>query len=69
MNIADECRAIDGPATDGNYVWVETSDWAAWEKKLIYGPYIHHIVGAYGKYRDILRETCKYLGSVDYDRV
>ena len=35
---SDECRAIDGPATDGNYVWVETSDWAAWEKKAYLRP-------------------------------
>jgi len=65
---ADEGWAVDGPGTDGNYVWLETSDWPAWERKLIYGPYIHHVVGAYGKYRDILHEACRYIGVIP-DRV
>jgi L-fucose isomerase-like protein len=59
---ADEGRATDGPGTDGNYVWLETNDWPAWERKFIYGPYIHHVVGAYGKYKDILHEVCRYIG-------
>jgi len=62
MLFADEGRATDGPGTDGNYVWLETDDWPAWERKLIYGPYIHHVVGAYGNYKDILHETCRYIG-------
>jgi hypothetical protein len=62
MLFADEGRAIDGPGTDGNYVWLETNDWPAWERKLIYGPYIHHVVGAYGNYKDILHEACRYIG-------
>lgn len=65
---ADEAKAIDGPGTDGNYVWIETNDWPAWERKLIYGPYIHHIVGAYGNYREILHEACRYIGVIP-DRV
>ena len=59
---ADEGWAVDGPGTDGNYVWFETADWPAWERKLIYGPYIHHVIGVYGKYRDILHEACRYIG-------
>jgi len=59
---ADEGHAVDGPGTDGNYVWLETSDWPAWERKFIYGPYIHHVIGAYGKYKDILHEACRYIG-------
>ena len=51
---ADEGIGVDGPPTDGNYLWLETSDWLKWEKKLIYGPYIHHIICAHGKYKDVL---------------
>lgn len=58
---ADECHGTDGPWTDGNYVWIETDDWVKWEKKLIYGPYIHHIIGAHGQYKSILKEACRYL--------
>jgi L-fucose isomerase-like protein len=65
---ADEGRAVDGPGTDGNYVWIETNDWPAWERKLIYGPYIHHVVGVYGNYREILHEACRHIG-VAPDRV
>jgi len=58
----ETCKAIDGPATQGNYVWIETNDWVKWEKKLVCGPYIHHIVGAYGDYKDAMIEACKYIG-------
>ena len=66
---AGEGRGVDGPSTDGNYVWFETDDWVKWEKKLIYGPYIHHIIGAHGKYKAVLHEACKYLHGVKPDSV
>ena len=62
MLFADEGVGVDGPRTGGNYVWLETKDWPKWEKKLIYGPYIHHITGAHGNYAAVLKESCKYLG-------
>jgi len=65
--LADEGRGIGGPVTDGNYVWFETDDWVKWEKKLVYGPYIHHVTGVHGKYKEILHEACKYLGGVTPD--
>ena len=64
MLFADEGTGTDGPRTGGNYVWFETGDWPKWEKKLIYGPYIHHITGAHGNYAAVLKESCKYLGLV-----
>lgn len=63
-----EARGVDGPSTDGNYVWIETNDWVKWEKKFIYGPYIHHASGIHGKYREVFREACKYIG-VEFDTV
>ena len=56
-----EGKGVDGPRTDGNYVWVEVADWVAWEKKLMYGPYIHHSVCTQGKFKDVLIEACKYI--------
>ena len=35
---------------------------------MMYGPYIHHIAGIYGDYKAVLKEACKYLGTV-YDYV
>ncbi|NLO50664.1 MAG: hypothetical protein GX103_05830 [Bacteroidales bacterium] len=56
-----EGRAVDGPATNGNYLWFETNDWPKWEARLVKGPYIHHISIIHGKYASILRDACEYL--------
>lgn len=63
---ADKAMGIDGPQTCGNYLWVEVDDWVRWEKKFIYGPYIHHVTGLYGDYVEVFREACRYIG-VAYD--
>lgn len=60
-------RGIDGPSTNGNYVWVETDDWVKWEKKFIYGPYIHHVAAIHGNYLDIIREAARYMPGVRLD--
>ncbi|HJC57969.1 MAG TPA: hypothetical protein H9700_11525 [Candidatus Eisenbergiella intestinipullorum] len=59
---AGEGKGVDGPVTNGNYLWVEVDDWVKWEKKFMFGPYIHHVVGIHGNYASILREACRYLG-------
>lgn len=66
--LAEECHTTDGPETTGNYLWIETRDWGRWEDKLMYGPYIHHIAGVYGSFKEIFREACKYL-DVTFDPV
>lgn len=66
---ADQAVGIEGPVTNGNYVWVETSDWPAWERKFMYGPYIHHICGVHGQYADVLKEACRYIGGISHDSV
>ena len=58
---------IDGPKTNGNYIWVETKDWPKWERKLVTGPYIHHVTGAHGRYQKILFEALKYMGDITPD--
>jgi len=55
-------KGIDGPVTNGNYLWLETDDWVRWEKKLMFGPYIHHVVGIPGDISAVIRETCRYIG-------
>lgn len=59
---AGDGRATDGPQTTGTYVWFETDNWPAWEEKLVFGPYIHHVGGMYGKYVPAMREAARYLG-------
>lgn len=59
---AGEAKGTEGPVTNGNYLWIETKDWVKWEKKFIFGPYIHHVVGIHGRYVTIFKEACRYLG-------
>ncbi len=59
---AGEAKSVEGPVTNGAYVWVEVEDWIKWEQKFIYGPYIHHVVGIPGAYGGIMKEFCRYTG-------
>ena len=59
-------ESVEGPLTNGNYVWLTVDDWVKWEKKFIYGPYIHHVVGIFGDFRKEFEEACRYLDLV-YD--
>lgn len=55
-------KSKSGPITTGTYTYLETDNWKRWEEKLIFGPYIHHVAGAYGKHLPVLREVARYLG-------
>ncbi|MCL1830422.1 MAG: fucose isomerase [Oscillospiraceae bacterium] len=57
-----EGKKVEGPETNGTYVWLEVKDWKTWEEKLMFGPYIHHVGGIYGNYHAVLREVARYLG-------
>ena len=59
-------ESIHGPETGGNYTYLQVEDWTKWEKKFVYGPYVHHVVGIYGDYRDALFDACRYL-DIQYD--
>ena len=58
---AGQARTTTGPPTTGTYTWVEVDDWKKWEEKFMFGPYIHHLGGAYEDLFDVLRETARYL--------
>ena len=57
-----QARGTEGPRTVGAYLWIEVDDWSKWERKLIYGPYVHHCVGIHDDVVPVLYEACKYLG-------
>jgi len=61
-----ECRTTTGPETMGTYTYIEVDDWKRWEEKLVFGPYIHHIGGVYGRYLPVLREVARYL-NLEFD--
>jgi hypothetical protein len=48
---------------------MEVDNWDKWERKMIEGPYIHHVSGIYGKYANILQEACKYIPGLTADRI
>lgn len=64
-----EAKTTEGPMNKGSYVWIETNDWRKWEHKLVEGPYIHHVAGAYGSFAEILQEACKYIPYLTPDPV
>ena len=62
-----EAKTTDGPKNVGSYVWIEVDNWPKWEHKLVEGPYIHHVVGVYGRCGEILYEACKYINGLTPD--
>jgi L-fucose isomerase and related proteins len=62
-----EGKGVDGPKNRGTYVWVEFKDWPLLEKKIINGPYIHHVVGIHGKIIPVMNEAFKYLPGIELD--
>lgn len=55
-------KSVEGPPTGGNYTYIQVDDWPKWEKKFVYGPYVHHVVGMYGDHTVALKEAFRYLG-------
>ena len=67
--LAGICRSAEGPYTFGTYLWAKFHDLPAWEKKLIEGPYIHHLAEIEGDYTAALREFCRYIPGLALDVV
>jgi L-fucose isomerase-like protein len=62
-----EALGVQGPMTRGTYLWIKVPNWAAWEERLVYGPYIHHCVGVHGRLAPVLYEACKYIPGLEPD--
>lgn len=67
--IAGECDSTTGPYTFGTHMWAKFDNLAAWERKLIEGPYIHHVSEVEGGFTDEIREVCKYIPGLAIDEV
>jgi L-fucose isomerase-like protein len=65
--LAGECQTVEGPKTMGTYLWAEFADYAKWEKKLMEGPYIHHVTEIEGSYSRVIKEFCKYVPGLIFD--
>lgn len=67
--LGGEFRTVPGPHTFGTYMWAEFKDLGRIEKKMIYGPYIHHMSEIYGSYDDVLKEFCRFVPGLEYDSI
>ena len=67
--LAGACESTEGPYTFGTYLWAKFKNLAAWERKLVEGPYIHHLAEIEGDYTQELREFCKFLPALALDTV
>ncbi len=61
MILNGTCESADGPFTNGTYVWGRFNDLDKWERRLIEGPYIHHMVEIEGDYTKEIKEFCKFV--------
>jgi len=62
-------KTTEGPYTFGTYMWVEFENLPKVERKLVEGPYIHHMSEIKGHYADVLEEFCKYVPGLIYDDI
>lgn len=62
-----EAVGISGAKTTGTYLWIKVNNWAKWEEKLIYGPYIHHIAAVHGKFSPVIQEAVRYIDGLELD--
>jgi L-fucose isomerase-like protein len=62
--MAGEGKTVDGPKTGGTYAWFEVADWPAWERKLVEGPFIHHVSCLYGHVAQAVLDACRFMPGV-----
>lgn len=67
--LTGKCKSTQGPYTFGTYLWAEFDNLSTWEKKLVEGPYIHHMAEIEGDYTEILKEFCKFVPNLILDTV
>ena len=60
-------KGIEGPATQGTYLWVEVPDWPRVESMIVRGPYVHHATGIHGNVLPVVYEALQYLPGVRAD--
>lgn len=65
-----KCKSTTGPLSYGTYIWAEfDAGLDAWEEKLIYGPYIHHMAEIEGDYMREIAEFIKYNPEIKNDKM
>lgn len=67
--LAMPCETTKGPETFGTYMWAKFEDLAKVERKLIEGPYIHHVSEIEGDYVNVLKEFTQYIDDIVFDTI
>ncbi len=67
--LGGKLHTCEGPETFGTYMWAEFENLPRLERKLIEGPYIHHVTEIYGDYEEYLKEFAKYIDDIIYDGI
>ena len=62
-------NTCEGPKTFGTYMWAEFKDLPKVERKIIEGPYIHHMTEVPGDYVAYLKEFSKYVDEIIFDDI
>lgn len=65
--LAGRFETTDGPETVGTYLWAKFDDLPKIERKLVEGPYIHHMSEIEGDYIETLKEFTKYVPELIFD--
>lgn len=63
------CDSAEGPYTNGTYLWGKFNNLSNVERKLIEGPYIHHMSEIEGDFVEHIREFCKYVPGLHFDYI
>ena len=64
---ADKFHTCEGPKTFGTYMWAQFKDLPKLERKLVEGPYIHHMSEIPGDYTEYFKEFTKYFDEIQFD--
>ena len=67
--LSGTCETMEGPYTFGTYLWAKFDNLDAWERKLVEGPYIHHMAEIEGDVTAELKEFTKYVPFLAIDTV
>lgn len=60
-------KGIEGPKTNGTYIWVEVPHWSKVETMIVKGPYVHHATGIHGDLLPVMLEALTYIKGVRPD--
>ena len=65
--LGGDFRTCGGPHTFGTHMWADFGNLPRVERKVIEGPYIHHMAEIQGRHAETLREFCKFVPGLEFD--